>query len=60
MSERCDYCGPLDWTVERYGCIAHKCGCPHRTDTFCQAHPLGCDNPGDQRGLRVIPVELPR
>lgn len=57
---RCDYCGPLGWTVARYGCVTHKHGCPYRTDTFCQAHPRGCDNLGDQRGLRVVPIELPR
>lgn len=50
---RCDRCGPLGWTVERYGAIAHKHGCPHNPSSYCQAHPLGCDYGGDQRGLRV-------
>lgn len=59
MIERCDFCGPLVWTVEAYGCIAHKHTCPHRSDVFCQAHPRGCDLGGDQRGLRRVTVELP-
>jgi hypothetical protein len=39
--ERCDYCGPLEWTKERFGQVTHKCKCPHRSDKFCQAHPNG-------------------
>lgn len=57
---RCDFCGPLGWTVERYGAVAHKHDCPHRADTFCQAHPIGCDRSElDQRELRVVPIGLP-
>lgn len=46
---RCTYCGPLGWTKARHGRILHKCGCPHRTDDFCQAHPAGCDTFTDVR-----------
>jgi hypothetical protein len=39
-------CGSLGWTVERYGRVTHKHGCPRRADPFCQTHPadtvLGC------------------
>jgi hypothetical protein len=59
MNEHCDYCGLLGWTVTAYGCVTHKHDCPHNPDTFCQAHPRGCDLGGDQRDLRVVPVELP-
>ena len=44
MNERCDYCGPLNWTINAYGQITHKCGCPHKTHDRCQAHPRGCDD----------------
>lgn len=56
--ERCNYCGMLGWTVHELGAVAHKHDCPHRVDTFCQAHPLGCDHGGDQRGQRVVPARL--
>lgn len=46
---RCDYCGRLGWTIQGFGQITHKCGCPHRTDEFCQAHPNGCDTVTDIR-----------
>lgn len=46
---RCDFCGHLAWTVERFGRLTHKCACPHRTDSFCQAHPQVCDNFTDIR-----------
>lgn len=36
--ERC-YCGSLDWTVERYGRVTHKEGCPRRTDPWHQGDP---------------------
>jgi hypothetical protein len=39
---RCDYCGLLDWTQDRYERILHKHDCPHRTDDACQTHPTGC------------------
>lgn len=55
--QRCDVCGPLGWTVERYGAIAHKHGCPHNPSPYCQAHPIGCDVVADQRGLRVDHLE---
>lgn len=56
---RCDHCGPLGWTRSAYGAIAHKHDCPHRTDEFCQAHPIGCDKAAvDQRGLRVVPFPI--
>lgn len=35
-------CGGLQWTVERYGRLTHKHGCPGRTDPWCQQHPGGC------------------
>jgi hypothetical protein len=35
-------CGGLAWTVEKWGRLTHKHGCPHRTDPFCQTHPEGC------------------
>ncbi len=50
--ERCDYCGPLEWTKGRYGRVTHKHGCPNRSDTFCQAHPAMCGDP-------VKPVKNP-
>jgi hypothetical protein len=40
---RCDYCGDLGWTVERYGRVTHKQGCPHRTDPWHQGEPLSGD-----------------
>ncbi len=43
--ERCNYCGPLDWTTNRYGRITHKHNCPHRVDVYCQAHPSMCGEP---------------
>ncbi len=46
---RCPTCGPLGWTVEKYGRSLHKCACPHRTDAVCQAHPQGCDDFTDIR-----------
>ena len=55
---RCDVCGPLGWTIERYGCITHKHDCSHNPDDFCQAHPRGCELVADQRGLRVVPAEM--
>lgn len=39
MSEHCDYCGSLDWTVEKYGRVTHKQECPHRSDAWSQLHP---------------------
>lgn len=39
---RCDYCGLLDWTTDRYERILHKHACPHREDIACQTHPTGC------------------
>lgn len=39
---RCDYCGLLDWTQDRFGSILHKHGCPYREDASCQTHPAGC------------------
>lgn len=45
----CDYCGVLDWTVERYKRpelypfnVVHKHGCANRRDGYCQTHPEGC------------------
>lgn len=38
----CDYCGRLEWTLNTDGRVSHKHDCPHRTDDFCQAHPVGC------------------
>lgn len=55
---RCDHCGPLDWTINAYGCIAHKHDCPRNPDSFCQAHPRGCDLVADQRGLTVRPIPM--
>lgn len=46
---RCNHCGNLSWTLKQYGRPAHKCGCPERTDDFCQAHPQGCDDFTDIR-----------
>ncbi len=40
--ERCDHCGPLEWTKSRFGQVTHKHSCPHRQDPFCQAHPKDC------------------
>ncbi len=51
-TERCDHCGPLDWTTHRYGRITHKHNCPHREDVYCQAHPSMCGEP-------VKPVKNP-
>ncbi len=51
--ERCDHCGPLDWTKNRYGMILHKHSCKRRQDPFCQAHPKGCD------AAQVKPVPNP-
>lgn len=48
--KRCGYCGLLGWTVAEFGRLMHKHGCPHRSDEFCQAHPLGC--------ARYIPTPL--
>jgi DNA-directed RNA polymerase subunit RPC12/RpoP len=39
-----EYCGSLDWTIEKYGRITHKHGCPNRTDKFCQTHPKDCQD----------------
>lgn len=36
------HCGSLAWTVDRYGRITHKHGCPNRTDPWCQTHPEWC------------------
>lgn len=56
---RCPHCGPLGWTQARYGATLHKHSCPDHGN-HCQAHPIGCDNHGDQRGLRVTQLtELP-
>lgn len=43
--ERCDYCGPLEWTKSRFRRVTHKHNCPHREDSFCQAHPSMCGEP---------------
>lgn len=45
---RCDFCGPLS-AHRREDVYLHKCGCPHRTDSFCQAHPQACDDFTDIR-----------
>jgi hypothetical protein len=45
---RCPSCGPLGWTVARYGRVTHKCGCSERTDDFCQTH-IHCDEFTDIR-----------
>ncbi len=50
---RCDYCGPLEWTKERFGQVMHKHSCQHRNDAFCQAHPQGCEP------AKVKPIENP-
>jgi hypothetical protein len=42
--ERCDYCGPLEWTKDRFGQVTHKHSCPHRQEAFCQAHPTDCSS----------------
>ncbi len=39
---RCDYCGLLDWTRDRYERVLHKHDCPHRAEEACQTHPTGC------------------
>ena len=47
------WCGWLGWTVEEWGRVTHKHGCPNRTDPFCQTHPDGCpdsDNDGEAGG----------
>ncbi len=36
------HCGSLAWTVEKWGRVTHKHGCPNRTDPYCQSHPDGC------------------
>lgn len=35
----CSYCGDLDWTVEKYGRVTHKEGCPMRRDPWHQGNP---------------------
>jgi hypothetical protein len=45
---RCDFCGPLS-AHRSEDIYLHKCGCPHRTDPFCQAHPQVCDDFTDIR-----------
>jgi hypothetical protein len=37
------HCGSLAWTVEKWGRVTHKHGCPNRTDPWCQSHPAGCE-----------------
>lgn len=44
--ELCDYCGLLDWTIEKYGRVTHKQSCPHRTDPWHQGDPQP-ERPGD-------------
>ena len=34
------YCGWLGWTVEQYGRVTHKEGCPARTDPWHQGDPF--------------------
>lgn len=46
---RCTFCGHLAWTIERFDRLTHKCSCPRRTDPFCQAHPVVCDDFTDIR-----------
>lgn len=36
---RCSYCGLLGWTVEKYGRITHKEGCPFRGVPWHQGDP---------------------
>lgn len=36
---RCEYCGSLDWTIERYGIAVHKEACPFRETSYHQGNP---------------------
>lgn len=37
----CDYCGSLDWTIQKYGRVTHKRECPRRQDGWHQGNPTG-------------------
>lgn len=50
-SERCDYCGDIEWTAAQYGRVSHKHNCQHRTDPWCQTHPEGCGQEMDDYEL---------
>ena len=35
----CDYCGNLQWTIDKWGVVVHKEACPHRTEKYHQGNP---------------------
>ena len=52
------YCGYLGWTVERYGRVTHKQGCPARTDPWHQGNPQMAEVVAERDALLVERQQL--